>query len=85
MPPRPVYLTEHRNNEWQRTRKRLSGEMLENARRIAKAKAVAGYVIMAWNAAGDASVAFDTSEDVVPARAVPAWVMAELQDAMRGR
>ena len=78
-----VSLTHHRNTEWKRKQHLVSEALVQSARTAGRMKGVAGFVLVAWDGNGHASVSCDLSAEVFPPRTAPEFVYSELKDALK--
>lgn len=81
---KPISLSIHRNTRDQREMHRVSRALVSDARTLAAAKGVAGYVIVGWNRHGQAIGAEDTTGRLspIPIELVPEFVRQELSRRM---
>jgi|TARA_R110000822_G_C15145466_1_gene476672 hypothetical protein len=85
-----VNLSVHKNNKWQRERKALRKDAVDNIKRLVNNRDVAGYVIVVWSEAGERRVNWEvTSKSKIRPFQMPDYCKhalgSELHENERGR
>lgn len=78
-----VNFTVHRATDWKRKQHAVSEGLVQSARKAARHKGVAGFVLVAWNGTGQTSVSCDLSADICPQGTVPEFVYDAIKRALR--
>jgi hypothetical protein len=76
-----VKLSVHKNTQWQRQQRAASDGLIQAARTVAKRKGVAGYVLIAWNGEGDASVSFDNANGIMQNATLAEFVYRKMRES----
>lgn len=73
-----VNLTVHKNTKLERQFRACAESLKQSVATITRAQGTAGFVLLAWNGGGKATLAYDNTAGAVEQEALPDWVHREL-------